>query len=160
RHFWITEIVIPPSCSCAVAVINIWRLRETVPKLNKENNHLSPEQIVKKKIERSGKCAQEPPRNRQGAGGRTGHAARADQVGVIHRRRNARLETWLESVRAQRVCGRPEHPHRLSAQPAVRRQAVHAAVAALRCLAAQSESVFLPQPGTDRRGQYHAAAAE
>src|SRR5258708_9616197 len=90
---------------------------------------VSLEQSIETSDKGSAERPQEPPRDRQGARRRADHTPRSLQVGIIHNGRTAALEAWLEPVRAQRLCERPDG---LPAQPAVRRPAVLSAPAALR----------------------------
>ena len=82
------------------------------------------------------------PRHHQGVVARAGVPARPDQARPVHRRWDDGADPRPQPVRAEpaRVdAGRPRHPDRSAAEPAVRRRRVQPADAALRRAAAPAD---------------------
>src|SRR5882762_7724443 len=131
-----------------------WRDRLSDLAINGGFN-VSFQQSIEASNKGSAERPQEPPGDRQGARRRADHAARSLQVGVIHHGRPAPLEAWLEPVRPQRVCGRPDG---LPAQPAVRRPGVHSTHAAFRRVAAEPDRD--PESRADGLGEYYPTASQ
>src|SRR4029453_6457552 len=113
-----------------------WRKRE-----GGTRGVLAPER-VESSSERGRERTKEPRGVHQGAGGPKGHAARPDQDGGLHRRRHPGPEGRPEPLCAAREGADPD---RAPAEPVVRRAAVRAADAPVRCPAEKARA-GVPEP--------------
>src|SRR5260370_37020252 len=104
---------------CFPSPYELRRRRSSHLAIKKGGVDVSLKQSIETSDKGSAERPQEPPRDRQGARRRADHTPRSVQVGIIHNGRTAALEAWLEPVRAQRLCARPDG---LPARPTVRRQ--------------------------------------